>query len=429
MTEAKAHTEGFASLDEVEPLVSELQHRVHELARLDGEARTTKLHELAREATRAATGAKPTELRSIGALVDGALVRVMARANGGETPVPMPWPELSAIYRGGLWPGMHLLVAGTGVGKTQWSLQLAHHAAANGIRVGYVGLELDELQVTLRLASLVDRTVPWSDWFVGCRDDNAADRAHKLGRLPAALDALRGLPIRLDFASPHGWPASRLGDVAREVRASEPDATKPILVVLDFLQLVGDEPGDQRRVELRERIGRAAYQARAVAIEHNAAVLLISSTARENYLSGEVLAALAGADVDGHELRNPDSIVGMGKESGELEFSGDSVAVMARMAHVELDGGRAILFSVPKVRAGRARWDALRFNGHRLDSLREPAGQVGERMRVESAVEAAVALGADKLRKGSGRTKRDESEPAKGTAKANGEALDVEGVG
>lgn len=333
---------------------------------------------------------KGQAMSPIGSLLDDALARTTARAEGQEVPVPMPWPEIASIYRGGLWPGMHLLVAGTGAGKTQWALQLALHAAQQGIGVGYIGLELDKLQVTLRLASLVDGRVPWSDWFTGCRDDRGVVNREALGRLPAALDKLRALPVHLEFARPGGWPASRLTEVVREVRTAHPDQSKPVLVVLDFLQLVGDEPGT-RGVELRERIGRAAYFARQVASEQNAAVLLISSTARTNYMGGEEMAATARAVEDGQGLHNPDAIVGLGKESGETEYAADSVAVLARMASVNLHNGRAILFAAPKVRAGRARWDALKFNGHRFNGLEQ--AHIGAASEADEAHAAVVAAG------------------------------------
>lgn len=362
-------------------------------------------------------------MRSIGDLVDGALARAMARAEGREIPVPLPWPELSRIYRGGLWPGMHLVVAGTGAGKTQFALQIAANAAKQGIGVGYVGLELDELQVTLRLASLLDGVVPWSDWYTGCRDEHGRVNREQLERLPKALDAIRPFPIKLDFAAPNGWPASRLASVVREVRAAHPDQSKPVLVVLDFLQLVSDEPGD-RGVELKERIGRAAYVARQVAAEQNAAILLISSTARINYMSGEQACGVARAVQDEwNALHNPDAIVGLGKESGETEYAADSVAVLARMTDLP-DGrsGSVVLVAVPKVRAGRARWDVLRFNGHRFESME--GARRGEASEQDAAYAHVQRLQADREKKSKGSRRNTESDtpstPTAEPARASG---------
>jgi predicted ATP-dependent serine protease len=67
------------------------------------------------------------------------------RARGEEKPVPVPWPSVAREIGGGLWPGCHVLVGNTGTGKTQFALQLALHAAEQGVPVRYVGFDLDQV--------------------------------------------------------------------------------------------------------------------------------------------------------------------------------------------------------------------------------------------------------------------------------------------
>jgi len=212
-------------------------------------------------------------------------------------------------------------------------------------------------------------------------------------------DLLRTLPISFEIAGPHGWPAKRLGAAVEDLQARWGGKTgKPPLVVLDYLQVVASDP--KERQDLRERIGRAAYEGRAVAREHDAAVLLVSSTARDNYK------ALSGEDKPWN--RPASTVVGLGKESGEIEFAADSV--MALVAEPwrgrDSDGqacppkdGTHVHLAVAKVRAGRSRWVEMRFDGGSFwepDIVADDARPVGwVPVRTEKRKHREVALTMD----------------------------------
>ena len=300
------------------------------------------------------------------------------RARGEERPVPAPWPGLARELGGGLWPGCHVLVGNTGTGKTQFALQLALHAASKGVPVCYVGLELDQAGHDARLLGL-ELGRKWSAIYLG-EDKRTAELRSEEELL--ALKRLEGLPYRSQLSPPHGWDYQALPALAEELRAAHPDRAVPILIVLDYLQLVG---GEER--EIRERIGRAAYLARGVAREHNAAVLLLSSTARTNYgtLEGEEEEeAKEGRKSRGKKAPllghgNPARLVGLGKESGETEYSADSVLVLGREPWpVDAATGRptpppngsTVWLAAAKVRAkpeGATGWVELLFNGSRFE--------------------------------------------------------------
>ena len=195
----------------------------------------------------------------------------------------------------------------------------------------------------------------WSRAYLGL---DVALLAHLAGR-PAEM--LRTLPIAFEIAGPFGWPYDRLTSAVGELRARWPGDTPP-LVVLDYLQVVGQRGGG--RMDLRERIGQAAYQGRAVAREMGAAVLLVSSTSRENY------SALSGDNKSW--LQPASTVVGLGKESGEIEFAADSVMALVAEPWRDRDSdgqacppkdGTHVHLAVAKVRAGRSRWVELRFDG------------------------------------------------------------------
>lgn len=301
----------------------------------------------------------------IGNVMNDAMRRLMARAEGKEKPIPLPWEELSDALGGGLWPQtLGVLVANTATGKTQLGLQIAEHAAAHGTPTLYIGLELGPLDTSARLLALRAQE-KWSKLY--------------LGRMaPAQLNALveehgpslANAPLYLAFAPPHGFKAADLQPLLAALRARFPEAkdeqgdripgSRPLLLVLDFLQiLTGDES------ELRERIGKASYAAKALAKELDAAVLLISSTARDNY---EKLEKKPGEG-------NPAKFVGLGKESGEIEFSADYLLVMMREPWVDdmpPPNGTVTHVGIAKIRArpeNSRSWLKLSFDGSRFTEL------------------------------------------------------------
>src|SRR5271157_889685 len=71
-----------------------------------------------------------------------------------EKPIPMALAVLASHFGGGLWPGLHIWVSGTGVGKTQLALAQALHGAKEGHPALYIGLELGSFEIQLRLLGL-----------------------------------------------------------------------------------------------------------------------------------------------------------------------------------------------------------------------------------------------------------------------------------
>ena len=188
----------------------------------------------------------------------------------------------------------------------------------------------------------------WSDLYTG-RNGLAGKSA--LAELSDAHGAeLTRLPLYLDTdQGADGWAYTKLEQAVIELRAAHPDDPgRPVLLVVDFLQLVAGAGG---REELRERIGRAAYAAREAARKHNAVILVLSSTARENY---KTLAVEIGTD--GMPTTPAVALVGLGKESGEVEFAADSVLALCR---ADSDEG-AVWVAVAKQRAGTTGWYRLR---------------------------------------------------------------------
>jgi len=286
----------------------------------------------------------------IGELLPGIVDELARRGRGESNPIPLPhWRRLAKTLGGGLWPGCHVLTGGTGSGKSQLALQLALQAARAGIPTRYVALELDAPGLVARLLCMMagDGAGWWSSLYTG-RDEHGEllpHRAAELGRVHGA--ELAALPLYLSTdQGAHGWSYDAIGPAVEQLRAAHPEAAgRPVLLVVDFLQLLASPDGV--REDLRERIGKAAYQARNAARQHGAAVVLLSSTARSSY--EEMSPKLTPIGVPD---KTAASLVGMGKESGEIEYAADSALVVCRSP----DDRGAVWLAVAKQRAGSSKW-------------------------------------------------------------------------
>jgi hypothetical protein len=106
-----------------------------------------------------------------------------------------------------------------------------------------------------------------------------------------------------------------------------------------------------------------------VAKDYGAAVLLVSSTARENYGPLDRAEAPLGKKApEPFGQGNPGRFIGLGKESGEIEFAADSLLVLGKDAEEAVAGSTSVALAVAKIRARnpdapRDGWVRLRFDG------------------------------------------------------------------
>lgn len=296
----------------------------------------------------------------IGDLLRPALDIMRARADKNALPVSLPWKKTGEALGGGLWPGLHVLTGATGQGKTQFALQAAFHAAKGGTPVLYVGLELGRVDIVARLLTLAaaeaghanGAVTKWSDLYNG-RGGNL-DAIEKAG-----ASMLGGLPLFVEFGPPMGWDFNQLYERVRGLREIYKEATpgsEPLFVVLDYLQAVGTP--EKERLDLRERISKAAYAGRAAARDFGAAVLMLSSVSRQ------AAKELNGKDTTPIKLedRPASDFVGMGKESGDIEYAADTV--LALVADGEWNGSRTPMkLAIAKMRAGVPAFCELSFDG------------------------------------------------------------------
>jgi hypothetical protein len=342
-------------------------------------ARMSATYERNAEAAAEETAASRAPSRRLFDIIAASLLRVGRRCDGTEIPIPLPWPILLPHFGGGLWPGLHILNSGTGVGKTQWALQVAAHAAKLGFAILYIGLELGDLDLALRMIG-GEAHVPWSDLWTGKAGPEYVRRARE------AAPALHDLPFFFEVARPQGMSVHELRAIVDTFRDHHPEpsgpGSRPLLVIVDFLQIIGDDPSDEQ--ELRIRIGRASYAMRDFANRLNVAVLAISSIARERYslLTDLHVQAKLAWDVDengcpvNRRVTNPDAAVGIGKESGELEYSADSVSILAKVPDTWDAQGVDVVFATMKGRATGPSWSPLHFSGWTYTECPDRGGRV-----------------------------------------------------
>lgn len=315
----------------------------------------------------AAPAADPGGSHALTDAIGPAMARFRRRADGIEKPIPLPWVCLGNALGGGLWPGVSFLVGSTGTFKTAIALEVAAHAADAGIPVLYIGLELGPLDLVGRLVGLRSG-VRWSGLWNG---EHTNREGHALidDVRPEVLDEIAAWPFRYVVGDAHGWDYTRIHAEAVAMRARWPEAvdsdgkpirgSRPFLMVLDYLQIVGSPP--TLNEELRERIRCASYAARAVARDLDAVVLVVSSTSREN-------AKRLTSDEDDPNppwSQYPESFVGLGKESGEIEYSADTVLVLFK-EHAERGQRIPLHVAIAKCRAGQTSWCALRVEPRTL---------------------------------------------------------------
>lgn len=260
---------------------------------------------------------------------------------------PTPLGALNRALDGGLWPEPYFLVSNPGLGKTQLALQLLLHAAQNDTPGVYIGLEIPRHQAVTRLLALL-AGVEWSTVFRG------RSKA-QLQEVKFVAPQLAALPIHFAEVEWEQWSYEYIADTAKEMVAAYPN--KRILLVLDFLQIVGGASPDQ---DIRSKVRAAAYAAARVCANLNAICFVISATARDKY-------ALCDERVRKPKERLPEVgegspvwLQGIGKESGEIEFAA------ANQLAITYSEEKGWYIAIAKARAGRQTWVPTDFDGLRF---------------------------------------------------------------
>jgi replicative DNA helicase len=285
---------------------------------------------------------------------------------------PGPWRQLWRMTGPPRSDWLAVLVGPTGRGKSGWALTAAEAAATGGAPVLIMSCEMGADELLARLISLrAPMPAPaWRDIHRGAVDPYAALRA---------VEAL-------DKAAPnlYLWAPAKADRtpkaLAEKVKTLAAVTGKTPFVVLDYVQRLAD--GEERRLAVSDLSGDLRTMTRPEGDYPGCALLVLSSTARDNYrifqAPDDLLRAHKGGYKRKGETKNgsgrfeyvpPVPLEGLGKESGELEYDAPVVLCLtcdtdtAPPKTREAGPGRLGVLVVAKNRAGETGWASMWFEG------------------------------------------------------------------
>lgn len=198
--------------------------------------------------------------------------------------------------RGGLQPSDLNIVAGrTSVGKTALTIAMALNAARNGTAVGVFSLEMSLKQLFARMTAMVSGVSSTKLQYSALDDSTfqiAFQGAASIAPLPIYYDASRTSNVTL---------------IEQGIRRMKMNYGVQ-LVVIDYAQLLTDPKAKDERT----RVGGAANALKALAVELDVCIILVSQIRRLQ--TGQ----------------SPVPTISMLKESGDLENAADNIYLVYR---------------------------------------------------------------------------------------------------
>jgi len=201
----------------------------------------------------------------------------------------------------GLSPGLYLVAAATGTGKTAIAGQIALHVAEHHGPVVFVSMELTDVDLAVRLVSVITN-IPKEQLVTGNLTTEQGNT------VMAAIERLSRSRLHIVFGS--GYTSGDVRAYALQVQAAE--GTKPALVVVDYVQLLRDVEGDGR---MRERnVSAAARGLKDVSGELGVPVLALVQLNRNRATRPDKRPQLADLRESGDLENTADSVLGLYRE-------------------------------------------------------------------------------------------------------------------
>jgi len=210
----------------------------------------------------------------------------------------------------GLSPGLYLVAAATGTGKTAIAGQIALHVAEHHGPVVFVSMELTDVDLAVRLVSVITN-IPKEQLVTGNLTTEQGNT------VMAAIERLSRSRLHIVFGS--GYTSGDIRAYALQVQAAE--GTKPALVVVDYVQLLRDVEGDGR---MRERnVSAAARGLKDVSGELGVPVLALVQLNRNRATRPDKRPQLADLRESGDLENTADSVLGLYREEMDNPHTDD----------------------------------------------------------------------------------------------------------
>ena len=295
-----------------------------------------------------------TEKAEYLATTDGAQAEaIRAAIAASPRPIPTGLAHVDRMLDGGFDYGkLYVLASAPGMGKTTLALQMATSLSAQGHDVLYVALEQDKATLTLKGVSRCTREISEVDaltiWELE-EADREDCRAHlsesQRATLKLAKERHAEQAARLKFID---RPTSideleRIVDRHERLRGNTP------CIVLDYLQLLRPSES-QRHLSSLERTKENVARLKALVVQHNLPMLVLSSLNRLGYNVAVAVESL--------------------KESGDIEFTADVVLGLQPIQLGAADDGNG--------RAINAATRTQEVRTMRLTCLKHREGKAGE---------------------------------------------------
>jgi len=201
----------------------------------------------------------------------------------------------------GLSPGLYLVAASTGTGKTALAGQIALHVAEHHGPVVFVSMELTDVDLAVRLVSVITN-ITKEQLVTGNLTTEQGNT------VMAAIERLSRSRLHIVFGS--GYTSGDVRAYALQVQAAE--GSKPALVVVDYVQLLRDVEGDGR---MRERnVSAAARGLKDVSGELGVPVLALVQLNRNRAARSDKRPQLADLRESGDLENTADSVLGLYRE-------------------------------------------------------------------------------------------------------------------
>jgi hypothetical protein len=250
-----------------------------------------------------------------------------------------------------------------------------------------MSLEIDPMDICVRMAAHI-AGVNWSHVLRGRDPDGVPyftdTEVDAIGRI--MTDLTEEWPLHITPRPEHGWHPDAIEENVKRIRRLYPQ--KDILVILDYLQIVQRYPGES--ADIRALISDCTMALQRMASEQAVNVWCISSLSREaeRRLRDTIDDILGPQGIGENVVSRKEDVVGVGKESGTIEYAADVVMVSTPMTSL---GRGKVATVIAKNRTGDPTWVLREFDGHRYVDASDGAVMVA-RMKLNEA--AGVEPGA-----------------------------------
>lgn len=219
--------------------------------------------------------------------------------NGGIKHISTGFPELDRKIGGGLYNGLYIIGAGSSIGKTTFTQQIADYIASTGKKVLFFSLEMGKKEMLSK--TIVREVFKKGNSTLGAREflnGDMKDRdwenlSRQLGHISKVVENIFYLEGNF------GTTIEDIVNTAREFKDVYEEA--PVIIV-DYLQVIA--PIDVR-IGDKQNVDRSIAELKRLSRDLDTPVITISSVNRQNYLSYIDFTAF--------------------KDSGSIEFGADVV--------------------------------------------------------------------------------------------------------